>query len=124
MFGDLKRSFDVLSHDTGVRDIKGAFLYAMLLAMLPEEVVGKQTTFRKITCDGEQIEFSGGFTDLHTVSYENILAGRGYGLEDARHCVEAVANIRASAPVSAQESRAHPCLPSIARSIGLDNGNA
>src|SRR5690554_1669982 len=40
-----------------------------------------QRTYRSITVDGEEIEFSGGFTDLHTRSYEEILAGRGFGLE-------------------------------------------
>lgn len=62
---------------------------------LPEEVRKKgQTTFRSITVDGEEIEFSGGFTDLHTVSYREILAGRGYGLEDARESIEVVHDIR------------------------------
>jgi len=61
---------------------------------LPESVVGKQPTYRSITCDGEELEFSGGFTDLHTISYQEILAGRGYGIEDARHCVETVHSIR------------------------------
>lgn len=61
---------------------------------LPESVQGKQPTYRSITCDGEELEFSKGFTDLHTISYQEILAGRGYGLEDARHCIETVNAIR------------------------------
>ncbi|MBQ4844364.1 Gfo/Idh/MocA family oxidoreductase [Pseudoalteromonas sp. MMG005] len=61
---------------------------------LPESVQGKQPTYRSITCDGEALEFSKGFTDLHTISYQEILAGRGYGLEDARHCIETVNAIR------------------------------
>lgn len=77
---------------------------------LPEEVKGKQPTFRTITVDGDEIEFSKGFTDLHTVSYEEILAGRGYGLEDARFSVETVEYIR-SAPIEvATENEAHPML--------------
>lgn len=61
-----------------------------------------QRTFRSITVDGDEIEFSGGFTDLHTRSYEEILAGRGYGLEDNRTAIETVASIRhaAIAPLS------------------------
>ena len=47
---------------------------------LPSNLIGQQSTFRNILCDGKQIEFSGGFTDLHTVSYEKIIAGEGYGL--------------------------------------------
>jgi len=77
---------------------------------LPAAVKGKQSTFRSITCDGEQIEFSQGFTDLHTVSYQAILEGRGYGLEDARCCIEAVEALRNSAPQAALTDEAHPML--------------
>lgn len=77
---------------------------------LPESISGKQSTFRTITCDGEELEFSGGFTDLHTVSYEEILAGRGYGIEDARHCVETVESIRVQKPQVAALNEAHPHL--------------
>jgi len=56
-----------------------------------------QRTFRSITVDGEEIEFSGGFTDLHTRSYEEILAGRGFGLEENRVAIETVAHIRGAA---------------------------
>lgn len=51
-------------------------------------------THRSITANGEEIEFSGGFTDLHTVSYQEILAGRGFGLEENRVAIETVAHIR------------------------------
>ena len=57
-----------------------------------------QRTYRSITVDGEEIEFSGGFTDLHTLSYEEILAGRGFGLEDNRVAIETVSRIRNSTP--------------------------
>lgn len=77
---------------------------------LPEEVAGNQTTFRNISCDGEQIEFSKGFTDLHTISYQEIIAGRGYGLEDARHSVETVNHIRNAKPETPAEGEAHPFL--------------
>ncbi|MEJ5220057.1 Gfo/Idh/MocA family oxidoreductase [Cognatishimia sp. D5M38] len=53
-----------------------------------------QRTFRSITVDGHEIEFSGGFTDLHTRSYEEILAGRGFGLEENRVAIETVSHIR------------------------------
>lgn len=52
------------------------------------------STYRSITVDGEEIEFSGGFTDLHTVSYQNILAGKGYGIEHARQSIEIAHTIR------------------------------
>lgn len=55
---------------------------------------GKSTTYRSITVDGEEIEFSGGFTDLHTRVYEETLAGRGFDLEDARPSIELVHRLR------------------------------
>lgn len=77
---------------------------------LPDSVKGKKPTYRSITCDGAEIEFSEGFTDLHTVSYQAILDGKGYGIEDARHCVETVETIRAMSPGSAQNGEGHPFL--------------
>jgi UDP-N-acetyl-2-amino-2-deoxyglucuronate dehydrogenase len=65
-----------------------------------------QRTYRSITVDGEEIEFSGGFADLHTTSYEDILAGRGFGLEDSRCAIETVAAIRDAAPRHSTD--AHP----------------
>jgi len=67
---------------------------------LPEEVKAKgQTTFRSITIDGEELEFSGGFTDLHTMVYKDILEGKGYGLEAARTAIEIVHSIRNTEPI-------------------------
>jgi len=77
---------------------------------IPDALQGKQTTFRSITCDGKEIEFSAGFTDLHTVSYQAILAGQGYGIEDARHCVETVEILRNLAPQAAHHGEGHPLL--------------
>ena len=77
---------------------------------LPDEVKGKKTTFRSIDIGGEQLEFSEGFTELHKVSYEEILAGRGYGLEDARHCIETVNVIRTAPVVAARDGKGHPML--------------
>lgn len=58
---------------------------------------GKKTTFRSITVDGQEIEFSEGFTDLHTRVYEEILAGRGYGIDAARPSVELAYRLRQAA---------------------------
>ncbi len=76
-----------------------------------------QRTFRSITVDGKEIEFSGGFTDLHTLSYEEILAGRGFGLEDNRVAIETVAHIRNSQPAAPENSggERHPYLLKSAR---------
>jgi len=62
---------------------------------LPAIAIEKgKRTFRSITVDGEEIEFSEGFTDLHSRSYEHILSGKGFGLEDARKSIEIVHAIR------------------------------
>jgi UDP-N-acetyl-2-amino-2-deoxyglucuronate dehydrogenase len=55
---------------------------------------GKPATYRSITVDGEEIEFTGGFTDLHTRVYEETLAGRGFGIEDARPSVDLAQRMR------------------------------
>lgn len=68
-----------------------------------------QRTFRSITVDGEEIEFSGGFTDLHTRSYQEILAGRGFGLEENRVAISTVAAIR-KAEVRGDAGERHPFL--------------
>jgi UDP-N-acetyl-2-amino-2-deoxyglucuronate dehydrogenase len=67
---------------------------------LPQEIKeqGKRT-YRKIVCDNDEIEFSEGFTELHTESYKNILCGKGFGLEQARNCIEIVSQIRNATPI-------------------------
>jgi UDP-N-acetyl-2-amino-2-deoxyglucuronate dehydrogenase len=75
---------------------------------LPEAQRAKgQRTYRSITVDGTEVEFSDGFTDLHTDSYREILAGRGYGLQDARPSIEMVQQIRC-APLAALRGEYHP----------------
>ncbi len=80
---------------------------------MPKEIkAAGQRTFRSITVDGEEIEFSGGFTDLHNVSYENILAGKGYGLKAARKSIQTVYNIRNTEPIGLTGDY-HPILKNI-----------
>jgi UDP-N-acetyl-2-amino-2-deoxyglucuronate dehydrogenase len=74
---------------------------------LPADVKGKKTTFRNIDISGDKLEFSEGFTDLHTTSYKEVLAGRGYGLADARHCIETV-NVIRSARMAPRNADTHP----------------
>ncbi|MDA7415494.1 Gfo/Idh/MocA family oxidoreductase [Xenophilus arseniciresistens] len=81
---------------------------------LPDEVKGKKPTFRSIDISGEQLEFSEGFTDLHTVSYQEVLAGRGYGLQAARHAVETVNVIRTARVVRGEAGEVHPYVQRLA----------
>ena len=67
---------------------------------LPESVQqAGQRTFRSIEIESEQFEFSGGFEDLHTKSYQAILDGQGFPLSEARAAIEIVHGIRHQAPV-------------------------
>ncbi|WP_149719365.1 Gfo/Idh/MocA family oxidoreductase [Campylobacter concisus] len=67
---------------------------------IPENVKdGGKRTFRSIKVDGDEVEFSDGFTDLHTKSYEHILLGEGFGLEEARNSINIVSNIRKMSPI-------------------------
>ena len=67
---------------------------------IPDEIKAKnQRTYRSITFNGEEIEFSGGFTDLHTLSYQEILKGNGFGLEETKKSIQTVYQIRNASPV-------------------------
>jgi UDP-N-acetyl-2-amino-2-deoxyglucuronate dehydrogenase len=68
---------------------------------------GGRATFRSITVDGREVEFSDGFTDLHTRIYQEVLAGRGFGIEDARPSIELTSRIRTAA-ITPGGSRVHP----------------
>lgn len=71
-------------------------------------------TYRSITVDGAEVEFSGGFTDLHIQSYERILAGEGYGLTESRPAIETVAAIR-SARLAGATGDVHPSVAKLRR---------
>ena len=65
----------------------------------PQAKAAGKRTYRSILIAGEELEFSEGFTDLHTESYRAILAGNGFGIEESRSSIEAVHDIRNSAPL-------------------------
>ena len=78
---------------------------------LPPQAVKKGlTTFRSILINGQEFEFSEGFTDLHTVVYQRILEGNGYGIEDARASVNVAYSIRNAIPTGRRGAYSHPFL--------------
>jgi UDP-N-acetyl-2-amino-2-deoxyglucuronate dehydrogenase len=78
---------------------------------LPEEARAKgKSTFRSLTIDEQEIEFSDGFADLHTMVYREILAGRGFGIDDARPSISLVHDIRTAAEVRARPEWVHPLV--------------
>ncbi|MDC6350613.1 Gfo/Idh/MocA family oxidoreductase [Zeaxanthinibacter sp. PT1] len=116
IFGDVQENtVHVHEHDraAGYLEFENArvrWFLSINADYLPKEVKDKgQTTFRSITIDGEELEFSGGFTDLHTMVYKDILNGKGYGLEAARTAIEIVHDIREATPVGRKGSY-HPFL--------------
>jgi len=74
-----------------------------------EEVAAGKSTYRSITVDGNEVQFSEGFTDLHTRVYEETLAGRGFGIADARPSIQLVYDIRNARP-SNEADHIHPFL--------------
>lgn len=116
IFGSLQSNVVHLSTDTraaGYLEYEHARV-RWLLSVEFEDVpasqrLSGQRTYRSITVDGDEIEFSGGFGDLHTRSYEEIIAGRGFGLEDNRTAIETVSAIR-GAPQAALLGEYHPFL--------------
>jgi UDP-N-acetyl-2-amino-2-deoxyglucuronate dehydrogenase len=104
VFGDLKhQEIRTLNNDTaaGFLELDNANVSWMLSIdynQIPEAVrTSGKRTYRSLTIGHEQIEFSDGFTDLHTKSYEEILKGNGFGLNEARKSIELVHNIRQKA---------------------------
>ena len=65
----------------------------------PEVIAAGKSTFRSLSINKEAFEFSDGFTDLHTDSYKNILAGTGFQLDEAKTAIEIVHDIRTQSPV-------------------------
>lgn len=121
IFGDLQENIVHHSEDTkaaGYLEYERArvrWFLSVDFADVPAAQRGAgQRTYRSITVDGEEIEFSGGFADLHTRSYREILAGRGYGLEDNRTAISAVTTIRNAQPQGLQGDY-HPFLKNVAR---------
>ncbi len=68
-----------------------------------------QRTYRSIVIDGEEFEFSDGFTDLHSQTYKEILEGRGFGLEESKKSLETVYTIRNAEPAG-MRGEYHPYL--------------
>lgn len=69
-------------------------------AFLPEDIKALgQRTYRSLRIAGEELNFSKGFTNLHTASYENIISGNGFGIEETRQAIEVVHDIRNAKPI-------------------------
>ena len=93
-------SFDRVAGFLDFQKARVRYFLSINADCLPENAVqGEKRTFRSITIDGEEFEFSVGFTELHTESYRKILAGEGFRIGEARPCIEIVSQIRNATPI-------------------------
>lgn len=116
IFGDIIKNVVHLSDENsaaGYLELKRArirWYMSLDKERIPEEAKkAGLATYRSITMEGEEIEFSGGFTDLHTDSYKKILSGDGFGIHEARKSIEIVHNIRTTKPIGLKGDY-HPML--------------
>jgi len=84
---------------------------------LPDHRPEGQRTYRSITIDGRPLEFSGGFTDLHTESYARVLAGSGFSIAEVRPAIQTVELIRQARPREAEGDQQHPLLQQRLRQV-------
>ncbi len=106
IFGDVQENVvHVASHDrvAGFLRLKKArvrYFLSINADHLPANAVqGEKRTYRTIMIDGDEFEFSAGFTELHTKSYEKILSGEGFRISEARNCINIVHSIRNAKPI-------------------------
>ena len=105
IFGDIKENVVHLhEHDraAGLLQLEKArvrWFLSINCETIPEEIKQKgMRTYRSITVDGDEFEFSGGFTELHTRSYEHILGGSGFRISETEKAIQTVHNIRHQKP--------------------------
>ena len=106
IFGKVKHNkVHVLTHDraAGYLEFQKArvrWFLSINYELIPLKIKKSgQRTYRSIKIEGEELEFSGGFTDLHTKVYKNILNGNGYGLNETREAIQIVHQIRNEKPI-------------------------
>ena len=128
IFGPVKENtVHVMSFDrvAGYLELEKArvryFLSINAECLPPNAVQGEKRTYRTLSIDGEEFEFSQGFTELHTRSYEKILAGEGFRISEARPCIEIVSQIRNASPIGLKGDY-HPLakMPLSAHPFGWD----
>ena len=114
IFGAVKQNIvHVKNHDcvAGYLELEKArvrYFLSINAKHLPQVALeqGKRT-YRTIMVDDSEFEFSEGFTELHTLSYQKILAGEGFGISEARNCINIVHDIRNAVPIGLKDDY-HP----------------
>ena len=124
VFGPVKKnivhvmSFDRVAGYLELEQARVRYFLSISADCLP---AGVERTFRTLRVDGEEFEFSKGFTELHTEAYKHILSGKGFRIAEARPSIETVAQIRHAEPIGLVGDY-HPLakLPLSAHPFGLD----
>lgn len=106
IFGPVKQnivhvmSFDRVAGFLELEKARVRYFLSISSDCLPANAVqGEKRTFRAINIDGNEFEFSSGFTELHTQSYRKILNGEGFRISEARNCIRIVSDIRHATPI-------------------------
>lgn len=129
IFGPVKRnvvhvmSFDRVAGYLELEKARVRYFLSISSECLPENAVqGEKRTYRTIRIDGNEFEFSAGFTELHTLSYQKILDGEGFRISEARNCIQIVSDIRHAMPIGLKGDY-HPLarLPLSAHPFGWDD---
>ena len=93
-------SFDRVAGFLLLKKARVRYFLSINADCLPENAVqGEKRTYRTLSIDGDEFEFSQGFTELHTLSYQKILSGEGFRISEARPCIEIVSQIRNATPI-------------------------
>ncbi|PCJ17059.1 MAG: oxidoreductase [Candidatus Cloacimonadota bacterium] len=110
IFGPVQNSeVHILNKDTGAGFLQLKHANVKWFLSIKSDYLSKKSTFRSIVVDKKEIEFSKGFEDLHTKSYQEILNGDGFGLDDVSESIELVSNIRNSPMIKDPEKRHSFC---------------
>ena len=129
IFGPVKEnivhvmSFDRVAGYLGLEKARVRYFLSINADCLPENAVqGEKRTYRTLNIDGDEFEFSQGFTELHTLSYQKILAGEGFRISEARPCIQIVSDIRHAEPIGLKGNY-HPLakLPLSSHPFGWDD---
>lgn len=128
IFGPVKRnvvhvmSFDRVAGYLELEKARVRYFLSINSECLPENAAqGEKRTYRTICINGNEFEFSAGFTELHTLSYRKILDGEGFRISEARNCIQVVSDIRHATPIGLKGDY-HPLakLPLSAHPFGWD----
>lgn len=112
-------SFDHVAGYLGLKNARVRYFLSINAACLPENAVqGEKKKYRTLNIDGDEFEFSAGFTELHTKSYQNILAGEGFRISEALPCIQIVHDIYAKTLIKEGASLGANCTVVCGHTVG------